>query len=133
MPFQLANPRRDFVVPLDPSKEFVITVLIPVSAKAMRRVVERTTLAVGARGARRPIAMVRRLGMAMAIWEGMEDLLEEATTDAELVIVEWQPPPKPGRNFSGVWADTRRKTTTTLETPRPAALTSAAPLWGGRA
>ncbi len=133
LPFQLANPRRDSVVPWDPSMEFVITVLIPVSAKATQRAVERITLAVGARGARRPFAMVRRLGMAMAIVEDVKDLLGEATTDAELVIVQGQPPPKPGRNFSGDWTDTRRRTTTTLETPRPAALTSAAPLWGGRA
>ncbi len=133
LPYQLANPCRDFVIPWDPSMEFVITVLIPVSAKAMRRVVERTTLAVGARGARRPIAMVRRLGMAMAIGEGTKDLFEEAMTDAELVIVEGQPPPRPGRSFFRVWADMRRRVTTTLETPRPAALTSTAPLWGGRA
>ncbi len=112
---------------------FVDTFLTPVSTKTAKSDVERRTLAVGARGARRPIAMVRRLGMAMAIWEFMEDLLEAAMTDEELEIVGRQLGPEPGGNFSGAWADTRCRATATLETLRPAALTSAAPPWGGRA
>ncbi len=89
------------------------TFLFPEVRQTAKSDVEGGTLAVDARGASRPIAMFRRLGMAMAIVEGTEDLLGAAALDEGLEIVARLRGPVLGRNFSGVWADTRPKATTT--------------------
>ncbi len=100
LPNQLANPRRDSVSLLGPSMYFHDALLIPTLQLMTKGDAKRSILAVDARGAPRPIAMVRRLGMAMALWAATEDVLGEAARVKGLAIVGVRLNPEPGGNSS---------------------------------
>ncbi len=96
LPIKLANPRRDSVVPLVPSKNCDYAILNPSLKSAVKNGRVRSVLAVVAWLGRPPIAMVRRLGMAMALLAAAGDLLGTAARDKPLESDMW---PGPAREW----------------------------------